>query len=392
MSERERLPPEVWVLGFVSLLMDTSSEMIHGLLPVFMVAQLGASALAVGWVEGIAEATSLIVKVFSGAFSDWFGRRKELTLLGYGLSAATKPFFALSRSVGWVLGARFADRVGKGVRGAPRDALIADVTAPTIRGAAYGLRQALDTVGAFLGPLAAIAFMEIWKEDFRTVFWIAAIPAAACVALLALGLREPKGTRPAAARAPIRREELEKLSARYWWIVALGAVLSLARFSEAFLILRARTRGLPDALAPAVLVLMNVVYAAAAFPAGRLADRAPHRRLLAISVAPLFLSQLALAAAARLDLVAVGIALWGLHLALSQGLLSAMIAAAAPAELRGTAFGVFNLASGVALLAASLLAGLLWQRFGPATPFAVASGFSLLALLLLTLGESGRLA
>jgi MFS family permease len=381
------------MLGFVSLFMDVSSEIIHSLLPVFMVTALGASALAVGIVEGIAESTALIVRVFSGALSDWFGRRKPLAVLGYGLGALSKPLFALAPSVSWVLAARFMDRIGKGIRGAPRDALIADLTAPQVRGAAYGLRQSLDTVGAFLGPLLAVALMILWAGDFRAVFWFAVLPGAVAVLLLWAGVEEPAGAGVRRqARNPLGLASLAEFDGRYWLVVAAGAVFTLARFSEAFLILRAHEMGLAQAYTPLVLVAMNLVYALSAYPAGRLADSASHRTLLAWGLVVLAASDVVLAAAGGLGAVAAGVALWGLHMGLTQGLLATMVAAAAPAHLRGTAFGIFNLACGVAMLAASVIAGWLWDRLGAPATFAAGAGFALAALVLLRFRARGRAA
>ena len=386
MKSSPPVPRSIWMLGFVSLFMDVSSELIHGLLPVFMVSSLGASAFAVGMVEGIAESTALIVKVFSGVVSDYLGKRKALAVIGYGLGAASKPLFALALSVNWVLAARFIDRIGKGIRGAPRDALVADLVPPEIRGAAYGLRQSLDTVGAFVGPLLGVALMLYWAGDFRTVFWYAAIPAVIAVLLLIFGVDEPRsaagGRKPA---APIEWKTLGDLSGAYWFVVAVGGVFTLARFSEAFLILRAQQQGLPDAYAPLVLVVMNVVYALAAYPLGKLADRMSHMRLLQAGLAMLIAADLILAQAQGLAAVAIGVALWGLHLGMTQGLLATMVADTAPAHLRGTAFGFFNLASGIAMLAASVLAGLLWDRLGSGITFYAGAAFSLAALLLLVL-------
>ncbi|MEW5863731.1 MAG: MFS transporter [Pseudomonadota bacterium] len=387
------VPRGVWMLGFVSLFMDVSSEIVHSLLPVFMVTTLGASALAVGIVEGIAESTALIVRVFSGALSDWFGRRKPLAVLGYGLGALSKPLFALAPSVSWVLAARFMDRIGKGIRGAPRDALIADLTAPQVRGAAYGLRQSLDTVGAFLGPLLAVALMILWAGDFRAVFWFAVLPGAVAVLLLWAGVEEPAGAGVRRqARNPLGRASLAEFDGRYWLVVAAGAVFTLARFSEAFLILRAHEMGLAQAYTPLVLVAMNLVYALSAYPAGRLADSASHRTLLAWGLVVLAASDVVLAAAGGLGAVAAGVALWGLHMGLTQGLLATMVAAAAPAHLRGTAFGIFNLACGVAMLAASVIAGWLWDRLGAPATFAAGAGFALAALVLLRFRARGRAA
>ena len=374
------------MLGFVSLFMDISSELIHSLLPVFMVTGLGASMFLVGVVEGVAESTALIVKVFSGAISDYFGKRKGLAVLGYGLGALSKPIFALALTVNWVLAARFMDRIGKGIRGAPRDALVADLTPPEIRGAAYGLRQSLDTVGAFVGPLLAIGLMLLWAGDFRMVFWFAVIPAVIAVLLLIFGVEEPgTGTARRNPVSPIRWKTLRDFGGAYWWVVAAGGVFTLARFSEAFLILRAQQLGLPDAYAPLVLVTMNVVYALAAYPMGKLADRMSHRTLLGAGLVVLILSDLVLAQAPGLAMVAVGVALWGLHLGMTQGLLATMVAGAAPAHLRGTAFGFFNLASGIAMLIASILAGLLWDQLGAATTFYAGAIFSLLAFMMLAL-------
>jgi len=372
------------MLGFVSLFMDVSSELIHGLLPVFLVSSLGASALAVGVIEGIAESTALIVKVFSGVLSDYFGKRKALAVIGYGLGALSKPLFALALTVNWVLAARFIDRIGKGIRGAPRDALVADLAPPEIRGAAYGLRQSLDTVGAFLGPLLGVALMFYWAGDFRTVFWYAVIPAAIAVSVLLFGVREP-GTAAAARKpsAPIQWKTLAAMGDAYWFVVLVGAVFTLARFSEAFLILRAQQQGLPDSYAPLVLVAMNLVYAFSAYPLGKLADRMSHLTLLSGGLVALIVADLVLAQAQGLAAVGLGVALWGLHLGMTQGLLATMVADAAPAHLRGTAFGFFNLASGIAMLVASVLAGLLWDRLGPGVTFYAGAVFSLAALLML---------
>jgi len=386
MASSTGIPRSVWMLGFVSLFMDVSSELIHSLLPVFMVTSLGATALMVGVVEGVAEATALIAKVFSGTISDWLGKRKGLTVLGYGLGALSKPLFALALTVHWVFIARFMDRIGKGIRGAPRDALIADLTPPEIRGAAYGLRQSLDTVGAFLGPLLAIALMLAWAGDFRTVFWFAVIPAVLSVLILIFGVHEPGDGRvhPRPA-SPVQWQALKEFGAAYWWVVVAGGVFTLARFSEAFLILRAQQLGLADTYAPLVLVIMNVVYAASAYPSGRLADRMSHEKLLAAGLAVLILSDFVLAQAQGLAAVMAGVILWGLHMGMTQGLLAIMVAGAAPAHLRGTAFGFFNLVSGVAVLIASVLAGLLWDQLGAAVTFYAGAAFSVLALALLML-------
>ncbi|MCI4188191.1 MFS transporter [Dickeya dianthicola] len=368
-STLKRIPKGVWVLGGVSLLMDISSEMIHSLLPLFMTTVLGASVVVIGLIEGLAEATALIVKVFSGALSDYLGKRKGLALLGYGLGAVSKPLFALATSSGLVLGARLLDRVGKGIRGAPRDALVADVTPPDIRGAAFGLRQSLDTIGAFAGPLLAVVLMLLWQDDFRAIFWVAFIPGALAIALLFFGLREPEHAGAAKRTNPIRRDNLKRLSTQYWWVVGLGAVFTLARFSEAFLVLRAQQVEIPVALIPLVMVAMNLVYACSAYPFGKLSDRMDHHSLLKWGLLVLIAADVVLAVSQHWLGVIVGVALWGVHMSMTQGLLAAMVANTAPADLRGTAYGVFNLISGVALLLASLGAGILWDVWGAASTF-----------------------
>jgi MFS family permease len=380
MTTRPRIPTAVWALGFVSLLMDVSSELVHSLLPVFLVTALGASALIVGLIEGAAEATALIVKVFSGVLSDYWGRRKPLAVLGYGLGALSKPLFALATGAGLVLVARLIDRVGKGIRGAPRDALVADVTPPAIRGAAFGLRQALDTVGAFLGPLLAMGLMLLWANDFRAVFWVAIVPGFLSVFLLLFGVQEPERDRPARPVNPIQRAQLRRLSTAYWQVVGFGALFMLARFSEAFLVLRAQQGGLPIAFAPLVLIGMNVVYALAAYPFGRLSDRTSQSRLLVLGLVTLIGADLCLAYSDTWVWVWAGISLWGLHLGMTQGLLATMVADTAPDDLRGTAYGFFNLVSGLALLVASVLAGLLWDRLGAPATFLVGSALAVLAI------------
>jgi MFS family permease len=380
------MPRTVWALGFVSLLMDTSSELIHALLPVFLVTTLGASMLAVGIIEGVAEAATAIVKVFSGVISDWIGKRKPLLVLGYGLAAVTKPLFPLAATVGLVLTARLLDRIGKGIRGAPRDALVADVTAPDERGAAFGLRQSLDTIGAFLGPLLAVGLMFWLADDIRSVLWFAVLPAFLALALLVIAVPEPEGMTATKERTfPISRAALGRLSARYWWVVVVGAVLTMARFSEAFLILRAQQVGLGLAWIPTVLIVMSAVYALAAYPAGVLSDRIGKRLLLMIGMTVLIGADLTLAWLPTLSGVFWGVGLWGLHMGLTQGLLSALVADAAPSELRGTAFGVFSLICGVMMVVASGLAGYLWEGFGAYTTFLAGAAFATLALFALFL-------
>jgi MFS family permease len=375
------IPGGVWALGLVSMMMDVSSEMIHALLPVYLVTVLGTSMVTVGAIEGIAEATASITKIFSGALSDWLGKRKLLAVLGYGLAAFTKPVFPLAPSVSWLVGARFVDRVGKGIRGAPRDALVADIAPAHLRGASFGLRQSLDTVGAFLGPLLGIGLMWWTADNFRTVFWVAVVPAFVAFALMIFAVREPP--RPEGLRKvhnPISLVEIMRLGPSYWWIVGIATVFTLARFSEAFLILRAQSVGLPIMLVPGVLVLMNVVYAVAAYPAGVASDRIKRTTLLIVGLGLLIAADLALALLPSIRGVALGVVLWGLHMGLTQGLFATLVADAAPPELRGTAYGFFNLLTGVAMLAASVIAGALWDATGPKGTFIAGVCFTLVAL------------
>ena len=387
-AARPAIPRGIWVLGFVSMLMDISSEMVHSLLPMFLVGSLGVSVLVVGLIEGLAEATALIVKVFSGGLSDYLGRRKGLAVLGYALGALSKPLFAISSGAGLVITARLIDRVGKGIRGAPRDALVADIAPPEVRGAAFGLRQSLDTVGAFTGPLLAVGLMLLWANDFRAVFWVAVIPGVLSVLLLMVGVREPERQADAPRSNPINRANMRRLSAAYWWVVGIGAVFTLARFSEAFLVLRAQQLGVAMAWVPLVMVAMNLVYAASAYPFGWLSDRVSHSRLLVAGLLVLILADAVLAVSTDWVSLLIGVALWGVHMGMTQGLLATMVADTAPADLRGTAFGLFNLVSGVAMLVASVVAGWLWETQGASFTFVGGAVFAVMALLFLSLRPS----
>jgi len=384
-----KIPRSVWALGFVSMFMDISSEMIHALLPLYMVTVLGTSVVAVGVIEGIAEATASITKVFSGALSDRLGKRKLLTVLGYGLGALTKPVFPMASGLDWLMGARFVDRIGKGIRGAPRDALVADVTPPELRGAAFGLRQALDTVGAFLGPLLAIMLMWLTASHFQTVFWVAVIPAFIAVYILVAFVREPEASPTARpVRAPLALHELARLGPGYWRLIGLAMVFTLARFSEAFLLLRAQDMGLAPLWAPAVLVLMALAYSLSAYPAGALSDRVGRRGVLVTGLGLLIAADLLLALMPGWAGLVLGVGAWGLHLGFTQGIFAALIADTAPANLRGTAFGLFNLLTGVALLVASVVAGLLWDGVGFQATFLVGAGFAGATLAGVALGAS----
>lgn len=372
------LPAAIWTLGFGSLLMDTSSELIHSLLPVFMASVLGASMSSIGLIEGLAEGATAVTKVFSGAWSDRLRGRKALVVLGYALAALSKLAFPLATSLSTVLLARLTDRIGKGIREAPRDALIADVTPTRQRGAAYGLRQALDSVGAFLGPALAILLMALFAGNLKAVFWVALLPAGMAVMVLVVGIREPRRERPAAgSSAPPTLSGMKSLGGPYWAVLALGATFALARFSDAFLVLRARSVGVPAAYVPIVMIAMNVVYAASAYPAGSASDRIGRRPLLFAGFTTLAVADTILASAATAWLVLLGAALWGLQMALTQGLMSKLIAARAPVRLQGTAFGIFYLASGVATIAGSAIAGTLWDRLGPSVTFMTGALFAI---------------
>jgi MFS family permease len=377
-----KLPRGIWGLGFVSMFMDISSELVHSLLPIFMATVLGASMVTIGIVEGVAEGAAAITKVFSGAISDYFGKRKVLAVVGYTLSAMTKPIFPLATTIAWVFGARFVDRIGKGIRGAPRDALIADIAPPQLRGAAYGLRQSLDSVGAFLGPLLAVAFMIWLANEIKAVLWVGVVPAFLAVFLLIVAVREPESSDHAAGtRNALTLTDAKRLPLRYWLVVALGAVFTLARFSEAFLILRARDVGLAVGYVPAIMIVMNTVYSIFAYPAGAAADRLPARTLLVFGLGVLAAADVVLAIAASPWIAFLGAAFWGMHMAFTQGLLSKLVADTAPAGLRGTAFGVFNLVSGGALLLASVIAGALWSSFGASATFIAGALFAALAAM-----------
>jgi len=375
------LPAGIWALGLVSMFMDISSELIHSLLPVFMATVLGASMTTIGLVEGVAEATAAITKIFSGTISDYLGKRKLLAGLGYGLAAVTKPIFPLAPTIGWVFAARFMDRIGKGIRGAPRDALVADIAPCNLRGAAYGLRQSLDSIGALMGPLAAVVLMVWLANDIRAVLWVAVAPAFIAVALLVFGVHDPERTEVSSGiRSPVTFTDAMRLPRRYWLIVLLGAVFTLARFSEAFLVLRAQSVGLTLGYVPLVLVVMNVFYTATAYPAGVAADRHRQRILLIAGLAMLVAADLVLAAAASPLLAFIGAALWGMHMGLTQGLFTKLVADTAPAKFRGTAFGIFNLVSGGALLLASVVAGMLWSTFGAPVTFLAGAAFAMVAV------------
>jgi MFS family permease len=373
------IPRGIWALGLVSMFMDISSEMIHALLPIYMVTILGTSMLTVGFIEGLAEATASITKIFSGVLSDWLGKRKLLAVIGYGLAAFTKPLFPLAQGMGLIVTARFIDRIGKGIRGAPRDALVADIAPPELRGASFGLRQSLDTIGAFIGPLLAIALMALTTNNFKFVFWIAVIPAFAAFALMVFGVKEPAAKKEQKPRT-LTFKDAGRLPRSFWAVVAIAFVLTLARFSEAFLILRSQSAGLPIALIPIILVVMNIVYALSAYPAGVLTDKTGRQGVLEIGIAFLIVADIILAFSASLLPLMLGVVFWGLHMGFTQGLLTTLVADTAPVDMRGTAYGVFNFAIGIAMLIASVVAGGLWDAYGPEATFLAGAMFTVVAL------------
>ena len=380
-SVLSQIPISIWILGFVSMLMDISSEIIHSLLPLFLTTTLGASTFTIGVIEGVGESTALIVKIFSGLLSDYLGKRKALAVIGYALGALSKPLFALAPTSGVVLCARVLDRVGKGIRGAPRDALVADIAPCHLRGSSFGLRQSLDTVGAVLGPLLAGGLMVFFANHFRAVFWIAVIPGILSVLLLIVGVTEPKIQKSNEKRInPLQRQNLSRLGMAYWWLVAIGAIFTLARFSEAFLVLRAMNVGMSIAAAPFVMVIMSFFYAVSAYPFGKLADNMSHSRLLMIGLLVLMAADILLAINQWIAVMA-GASLWGIHMGMTQGLLAAMIADVSPIDLRGTAYGFFNLASGLMMLVASMLAGFLWEYASPSFTFYMGACFCGIALI-----------
>lgn len=380
-SVLSQIPISIWILGFVSMLMDISSEIIHSLLPLFLTTTLGASTFTIGVIEGVGESTALIVKIFSGILSDYLGKRKALAVIGYALGALSKPLFALAPTSGVVLCARVLDRVGKGIRGAPRDALVADIAPCHLRGSSFGLRQSLDTIGAVLGPLLAGGLMVFFANHFRAVFWIAVIPGILSVLLLIVGVTEPKIQKPNEKRInPLQRQNLSRLGMAYWWLVAIGAIFTLARFSEAFLVLRAMNVGMSIAAAPFVMVIMSFFYAVSAYPFGKLADNMSHSRLLMIGLLVLMVADILLAINQWIAVMA-GASLWGIHMGMTQGLLAAMIADVSPIDLRGTAYGFFNLASGLMMLVASMLAGFLWEYASPSFTFYMGASFCVIALI-----------
>nr|WP_236710242.1 MFS transporter [Legionella pneumophila] len=375
------MPSGILALGFVSMLTDLSSELIFSLLPVFLVSVLGTNALVIGLIEGFAESIALLIRIFSGMYSDYLGKRKTLAIFGYSFSALSKPLFALATNIGMVFLARFLDRIGKGMRGSPRDALIADIAPDNQYGAAYGLRQSLDTVGAIIGPLLALVLMIVWNNNFQAVFWVAVIPGVLSVLVLILFVQEP--VKPASAKPinPIQPKEIKKLSHAYWYVVIIGAIFTLARFSEAFLLLRAYQVGSPITWVPLILVVMYLMYSVSAYPFGKLADTMNHGKLLIIGLFILITADLILAFGHSLLFIYIGSCLWGLHMGATQGLLAAMVAGTAPDDLRGTAFGFFNFICGIATLIASLLAGLLWDSFGSVFTFSIGALFCVVCLL-----------
>jgi MFS family permease len=384
MAARPPLPRNVWILGFVSLLMDLSSEIYHSLLPAFVTMTLGLPATALGAIDGIAESTANFAKLASGRLSDRSLKRKPWIVAGYGLAALSKPLFPLATNAVTLMAARFADRIGKGIRGSPRDAMVADETPPEIRGRAFGLRQALDTVGALIAPLVAVGLMALFADRIRLVYWIAILPAACSFLLAWLALREPKQLNAPIKTSPFFSgfRELTKPTKR---LLAVGFLFTLARFSEAFLILKGLEIGLSETLSPLTLALFNLAYVILAYPAGSLSDRMSPKTILLAGMAALVAGNLVLAKTDTLPWLVAGVTLWGAHMALTQGIFSRMIADSAPDHLRATSFGAFWFVSGIGGLLASLGAGLLWDREGSSATFLTSAGVAAMAIAMLSL-------
>lgn len=366
--------------------MDLSSEIYHALLPAFITLILGLPATALGAIDGVAEATASFAKLFSGRLSDRSLKRKQWVMAGYGLAALSKPLFPLATSAPALLAARFADRVGKGVRGSPRDAMIADETPPEIRGRAFGLRQALDTAGALLAPLVAIGLMAWLASDIRAVFWIAVIPAGISFLLAWLALREPETHLGPIKQSPFFHG-FRELDSRTKRLLQVGFLFTLARFSESFLILKGIGIGLSEAMSPLTLAIFNLAYVALAYPAGAMSDRMRPANLLALGMLALIAGNLVLAGTGGFTGLVIGTTLWGAHMALTQGIFSRMIADSAPDHLRATSFGAFWFVTGIGSLLASLGAGWMWDRQGSSATFitsAIVAGVALAMLSLLS--------
>ena len=388
-----KIPRSIWMLGLVSLFVDTSSELVHSLLPIFMVSSLGASMTYVGLVVGIAESTALIVKIFSGTLSDYFQKRKLLTIIGYGLAASTKLLFPLANSMGLVLTARFVDRIGKGIRGAPRDAMVGDIAPAEIRGACFGLRQSLDTVGAFFGPLLAIAGMIIFAGNIRTVLWIAVIPALISMIILIFGVEEPKIHYKIDKKPSLQLKEIYNLSSEYWKLVLIAGIFTLTKFSDAFLILKAQAIGFQVTFVPLIMVIMNIIYAFGAYPAGILSDKVNRKVVLLIGIVLLIIANIILAMADDFFMLVLGIIFWGMHMAFTQGLLATMVTDTTAPEIRGTAYGIFNFVCGIAMLLSSIIAGILWDQLGSSSTFiagAIGAALACICLLVIYIRQNKR--
>lgn len=355
--------------------MDSSSELLHSLTPVLLVNVLGASVVSVGLIEGIAEGTASVTKVFAGAISDYFRRRKTLIVLGYALAALTRPLFPLAGSAPVIFAARFLDRMSKASRDAPRDALVADVTAQGQRGAAYGLRVALDSLGSVLGPILAVLLMLFFSGGIRAAMWVAVIPAVLAVIVIAMLVREPE-QKQATVREPFDWGKARELPGRYWLIVTVGAIFTAARFSDSFLVLRARDVGLSATYAPMIIVVLSCIYAAGSYPAGAAADRVSPRTLLLVGLSFLIAADLVIGLGHSILPVFVGGALWGCHLALTQGVFSKIVAEFTPSDLRGTGFAIFDLGRGIAFVIANTVAGYWWKASGPSATFFSAAAFA----------------
>nr|WP_200892490.1 MFS transporter [Aliterella atlantica] len=378
------LPRQVWVLGWVSLLMDIGSKMIQSVLPLFLVSMLGASLVTVGAIEGIAEVTAAGLKVGSGLISDRGGQhRKWSAVLGYGFSALMIPLYPIATSPGWILAARMGDRMGKGIRVAPRNALVADATPEHQRGAAYGLRYTLDTIGALLGPIVATILLAVSRQNTRLVFWAAMIPAFLAVGLLIWGIQAPPFAQPSSKSkaSGLRWQSLQQLGVNYWHLVVVVCLFNLGNSSDAFLLLKAKDVGISFTAVPLVLTAIHAGSAVSAYPAGWLSDRLSRRNVFLVGLGLFALTYGGLAIARQPWQVWLLLGLYGLYQGITQGVLLAMVAATITPMSRGTAFSFLSLVAGFSLLLASLLAGWLWQQIGSWAAFGLGSASAIAAIL-----------
>jgi MFS family permease len=382
------LSRNVWVAGWVSFFMDVSSEMVYPLVPLFLSSTLGVSKSVVGLIEGIAEATASLLKLFSGVIADRFGKNKLLMGFGYGISTASRPILALASGWGMVFLARFTDRAGKGIRTAPRDAIIAASTPPGQLGLAFGFHRALDTAGAVVGPAVALAILAVWAADFRLVFWLSVVPGVLAVALIVWFIEADGRVRPAQAALAW---SLRGFDDRFWEFLLVIGLFSLGNSSNAFLILKAEQVGTSPAWISGIYVGYNALYALMSVPGGLLADRVGMRRMIIVGLGLFAAVYAGIALASTPQQIAALFLCYGIYMGLTEGVQRAYLATLAPKERTATAFGLYHMVVGIAILPASLFAGVLWDTVGPAAPFLFGAGMAALAaVIFLGLGGANR--